>query len=126
MLHVIILLSWDGFSDWMCFVGSALYYISPIFPFDARVHFQLVLTANATSSTNDVPTQLVDTLIFEQTLMLLDESTERVTVGQDSIGPTGTQTFAISESLDESRNYTAKVSSDLDDETVWTWVGQFV
>jgi hypothetical protein len=68
----------------------------------------------------------VDTVIFDQTLFLLDNSTERITDGVDSIGPTSTQTFVIAENLDDTRNYTAIVRSDLSDETEWTWVGQFV
>ncbi|KAJ2912396.1 hypothetical protein MD484_g8018, partial [Candolleomyces efflorescens] len=111
------------------FQGSALYYTSPLFPFDARVHFQLVLSAeDATSSpsSNDGTTPVVDTVIFDQTLFLRDNSTAQRTDGFDSIGPTSTQTFVISESLDDTRNYTAIVKSDLTDETVWTWVGQFV
>ena len=67
-------------------------------------------------------------IMVNQTLYLLDNSTARITDLDtvDSVGPTDTRTFTISESLDESRNYTAIVSSDLDDETVWTWVGQFM
>ncbi|RXW14616.1 hypothetical protein EST38_g11238 [Candolleomyces aberdarensis] len=34
--------------------------------------------------------------------------------------------FTIMENLNTSRNYAAIVGSDLDDETTWTWVGQFV
>lgn len=117
-------------TEWLlCTIGSALYYNSPLFPFDARVRFQLVLTANDTtssSSSNDSTTPLVDTVIFDQTLFLLDNSTERITDGVDSIGPTSTQTFVIAENLDDTRNYTAIVRSDLSDETEWTWVGQFV
>jgi hypothetical protein len=66
------------------------------------------------------------------TLFLLDYSTPRITDPSlngrtvDAVEPTATQTFVISERLDQSRNYTAIVSSDWEDESLWTWVGQFM
>lgn len=111
-------------------IASALYYISPLFPYDARVHFQLLQVPSESSRSNhsEADQALGHIVVFNQTLFLSDNSTERVTDRSevDSIGPTKIQTFTISEDLEVNGKYTAIVSSDFEDGTTWTWIGRFV
>lgn len=89
--------------------GSAIRYLSPIFPFNSSVRVTV----------DDRP---------QQRISLFDNSTARPGGGEDpeTSGPSGARTFPLAEQLDTSADHIVVVSSDSGDGNAFMHVGQFM